>query len=223
MNNTEIFELCETSSKQHCPDCNLNWEIGIVHCTCGRCSKPSQRTKEFHKNNYDVLSIPGHVVKNNHSRGAKHGPSERQRMYCKAHDMLQKARQPKHGGNKSILERWHKDEQYRKSVSEIGWTEEQIIEYDKIALEDHSYVATRSERIQNTKHGVLRLTQDGAQQPLHQRLDFAQAKRECKRLHDECVTRTQQEYRTIPRDQQARQRRGPTFEGIDEYDYRVDP
>ena len=38
--------------------------------------------------------------------GAKHGPSERQRMHCKATEMLQKARQPKHGGHKSILERW---------------------------------------------------------------------------------------------------------------------
>ena len=52
--------------------------------------------------------------------------------------MLQKARQPKHGENKSMLERWHKDEQYRKSLSEIGWTEEQIFEYDNIALEDHA-------------------------------------------------------------------------------------
>ena len=39
MNNTEIFELCETSSKQQCTDCNLYWEIGIVYCTCGRCFK----------------------------------------------------------------------------------------------------------------------------------------------------------------------------------------
>ena len=51
-------------------------------------------------------------------------------------------------------------------------------------MEDQSYVATRSERIQNTKRWVLRLNLDGAQQPLHQR-------HECKRLHDEYVTRAQ--------------------------------
>ena len=45
--------------------------------------KTSQRTKEFDKNNNDVLSIPDYVIKK-HTRGAKHGPSERQRMYCKA-------------------------------------------------------------------------------------------------------------------------------------------
>ena len=37
MKNSEIFELCETSSKKQCSDCNLFWEIGIVYCTCGRC------------------------------------------------------------------------------------------------------------------------------------------------------------------------------------------
>ena len=30
MNNSEIFELCETSAKQECPDCNFYWEAGIV-------------------------------------------------------------------------------------------------------------------------------------------------------------------------------------------------
>ena len=41
MNNTEIFELCETSSKQQCLDCNSYWEIGIVYCSCGRNLKSS--------------------------------------------------------------------------------------------------------------------------------------------------------------------------------------
>ena len=75
------------------------------------------------------------------------------------------------------------------------------------------------ERIQSTKHWVLKLNQDGAQQPLNQ----LKQKRECKIMHDEHVKKTQQEYRPIPRDQQSPQRRGQTFEGIDGHDYRVDP
>ena len=39
MHNTEILELSETSSKQQCPDCNLQWEAGIVCRSCGRCFK----------------------------------------------------------------------------------------------------------------------------------------------------------------------------------------
>ena len=192
-----------------------------MYSSCGRSLKPSRR--KLDKKNYDALSIPGCVIKKNLTPGAKHGASERQRMYCKATDMLPKARQPKHGGHKSMLERWHTDAQYRKSLSDIGWAEEQVTEYDKIALESHSHVTTRSERIHKSKHWILGLNQDGVQQPLYQQPDLAQAKRECKRLHDEHVTRTQQDYRTIPRDQQARQRKGQAFEGIDEHDYRVDP
>ena len=64
-------------------------------------------------------------------------------MYYKAKEMLQKARQPKHGGYRTILERWHNDDKYRKSLSAIGWTEEQIVQYDELALEDHSKNATR--------------------------------------------------------------------------------
>ena len=35
LGNTEIFELCETSSKLQCPDCTVYWEVGIIYCTCG--------------------------------------------------------------------------------------------------------------------------------------------------------------------------------------------
>ena len=46
-------------------------------------------------------------------------------------------------------------------------------------------------------------------------------------MQTDCTTstwpRTQEEYRTIPRSQQARQRSGQAFEGIEEYDYAVDP
>ena len=57
MNNTEIFELCETSSKQQCPDCNLYWEAGIVYCTCGRCLRISRSEKEVDKSNNNVQAM----------------------------------------------------------------------------------------------------------------------------------------------------------------------
>ena len=75
MGNTEIFELCETSSKKQCPDCNLYREIGIVYCSCGRCLTPAQSAKKLDKKDFDALSIPGYVIKKK-----KTTPSERQRM-----------------------------------------------------------------------------------------------------------------------------------------------
>ena len=116
MGNTEIFELCETSSKTQCPDCSSPyWNIGIVYCSCGRSLIPSQRTKQVDKKNCDAFSIPSYVIKKGIKHGAKHGGSERQRKHRKAKQMLQKARQPKHGGYPSILERWHNEYDYRNS------------------------------------------------------------------------------------------------------------
>ena len=132
--------------------------------------------------------------------------------------MLRKTCQRKHGRHPTILSRW-----YRNSLYAIGWREKHIMLYDRIALEKHIYVATKAERIQNSKHRILTLNTEGPQQPLNQRPDFAPAKRECKRLHDEHLAKTQEEYRTIPRSQQVRQRKGQQFEDNEEYDYAVDP
>ena len=167
--------------------------------------------KEVDKSNNDVVSIPGYVIKKNNKRGARHGPSERQRMYFKAQEMLYKAGQKKHGGHSSIFARWHS-----------GWTEQDIMQFDRLALDNHSHVTTKAEMIRNSEHWILKLNQDGTQRPLNQRPDFAQTKRKCKRLHDEYMAGTQQEYRTILRSQQVRQRK-KQFEGIEEYDCVVDP
>ena len=110
--------------------------------------------------------------------------------------MLKKTRQRKHGHHPTILSRWYASESYRDSLSEIGWKEKDAMLYDRIALEKHVYVATEAERIQNSKQWVLTLNAEGPQQPLNLRPDFAQATRECKRLHDEHLARTRQDYRT---------------------------
>ena len=88
MGNTEYFELCQISSKIQCPDCSLFWEIGIENCTCGKCLQPSKRNRQLNKERHDVLSIPNCVIKSDPSRGARHGPTERHRIYHKAHNML---------------------------------------------------------------------------------------------------------------------------------------
>ena len=121
LNNTEIFELCENSSTQQCPECNTYWETGIIYCSCGRSMKSSQRPTEFEQNNYDVTSIRCYVITENSSRGAKHGPSERQRMYYQAKQILKT--------------RSYASETYRTSLSLIGWEEKDI---KKEELSNHS-------------------------------------------------------------------------------------
>ena len=181
-------------------------------CSCGRNMKSLQSPTKFDQNNRDVTSIPGYLIQKNSSRGAKHGPSERQRMCYWAKQMLKKARQQKHGRHPTILSPWYASQTYRDSLCAIGWREKHIKLYNRIALEKHIYVATRAEIIQNSKQWSLTINAERPQQPLNQRPDFAQAERECKRWHDEHLARTQEEYRTIPRSQQVRQRKGQHFE-----------
>ena len=154
----------------------LHWEAGIVYCTCGRCLRIS-RSEKVDKSNNDVVSIPDYVIKKNNKRGARHGPSERQRMYYKAQEMLHKAGQKNHGEHSSILARWHSNCKNRNALTRIGLTEQDIMLFDKIVLENHSYVATKAERIRKSEHWILKLNQDGAQQPSNQQPDFAQAKK----------------------------------------------
>ena len=45
----------------------------------------------------DVLSIAGYNINKNPSHGARHGPSVRQTVYFKEHDMLRKSRNKKSG------------------------------------------------------------------------------------------------------------------------------
>ena len=78
MNHTEIFELCENSKKLQCPDCSSFTDSGIIFCSCGRNLKHGRSVTQFQKDNHDLNSIDGYVIKKNSSRGPKHGQSERQ-------------------------------------------------------------------------------------------------------------------------------------------------
>ena len=212
MNHTEIFELWENSAEQQCPDCNTFEVFGIIYFSCGRNMKYSRNPTISQKDNGDVTSVPGYAIKKNSSGGAKHGPSERQKMYHQARQMLKRARQKKHGRHPTIISRWYADEEYTKSLAAHNIGELQIMLFERIALEKHHCTATKAEIIQNTKHWVLYLNPDGPQKPLNQRPEFTRAIKECKRLQDAHLARTQQSYRPIHPSQQVRQRKEQQFE-----------
>ena len=106
-------------------------------------------------------------------------------------------------GTNPFLERWHKYDKYRKSLSDIGLTEEQILQYDELAFEDDSYVLTKEQRIRNRKGWA------------NQRPDFVEAKRELKTLHDEHVKETSEGNTPTHPKQRSRQRRNQQFEGLE--------
>ena len=210
--NTEIFEFGETSSKKQCPDCALHWEVGIpiLHMW----QMPAAYGKEMNKERFDVLSIPGIVI--------RHGPSMRQTLYFKAHDMLWKARSNKNGNCKTIIERWYRDDKYRKSFSDIGWTEEQIKQYDALAWENHCHAAAPEERSRYQKSWKISVNKEEIQGPIKQRPDFCEAKQKCTQRHKEHVERTGEGNSPLHPAHQTRHN-DQRFEGLDEYNHTVDP
>ena len=145
----------------------------------------------------------------------------RQCMHYKAQEMLKKARKPTNG-YRNILDRWFYDDKHRKSLPDIGWTEEGSIQYDIIALEDHSYTATKEEGSRNEKSWTLSLNAEGVQEPLNQRSDSKEAKQTCTRLYHEYTAIAGSGNKPVPPERQVRQRRDQQLEGLDEYDYRLE-
>ena len=203
--NTGYFEMCEISSKVQCPDCSRYWETGIVYCTCGKCLQPSERNRQLNKERFDVLSIPNYLIKKNPSHGARHGPTERHRIYHKAHNMLRKAHK------RSTTPYW-------KDSRTILYT---CIAYDEIAKADHTHVATKGERSRHENSWGLILNAEGANGPLDQRDDYTEAKKTCNKLYKEYAATAGCGNTTIHHQEQVRQRPNQQFEGHEEDSYPI--
>ena len=100
--------------------------------------------------------------------------------------------------------------------------EEGTMQHDKIALEDHSYTATREEGSRNDNSWKLSLNAEGVQGPLNQLNDFKEAKQTRKTPHHEHTATTGSGSKPITPEQQVRQRRNQQFEGLEEHAYRLD-
>ena len=150
MGNIEYFEIAEINPYIQCPNCLTYRSKGIVYCTCGTCLRPSNKVRKLNSDWHDVLSTPSYVIKKGPSHGRRHENTERQRIYHEAKLASRKAKK-----YKSIQDRFLRCPIYRKSLWDIGWTEEHCARLDEIAAEDHSYVATTAERARRENTWVI--------------------------------------------------------------------
>ena len=195
-----------------------------MHCSCGRCLKPSQSTKKLDKKNFDATSIPGYVIKKEPtpwcqtwSFRAAANVTTRPRIRCR------KLANPTMLGTKPF---WKDDTTTTKiaSLCEIfgGW-KSRLFSMTNFYWKITSFFATREERTRNEKNRVLSLNKEGVPGPLNQRPDFVGATRELKRLHDEHVKETTEGNTPIHPTQRTRQRSKQRFEGLEEYNCQIDP
>ena len=62
MDQTEIFEIYENTTKLQSPACNSFTEIGIIYCSYGRNLKYKRSPTTFRKDNFDYNSIAGCII-----------------------------------------------------------------------------------------------------------------------------------------------------------------
>ena len=138
MGNVELFGLCETTPKVHCPQCVLYWNQGMIYCTCGQFSVESEPRRKFNKLRLDALSIPHYVIKKRRPHGARHGRTEEQKEYLVAFNAWKRCckKVDSQGGHfTGIHDRFPRDQVYRESQLKIDWTEQKCIVMDKLAQE----------------------------------------------------------------------------------------
>ena len=182
MGNVELFEFCETIPKVQCSECLLYWNLGLVYCSCGQFLVESESRRKFHRWRLDALAIPHNVIRMGSLRGARHGKIEAQkRAFCgtqRAEEM--------HQNNF-----WKNSRSFptRSSISwiatQIGWTEQKCIEWDELAIEDHTSRLTPEEKRRNQGQWCLTLNKSGKNATMRLRSDFRAAVTIKNRLHGE--------------------------------------
>ena len=141
--NTELCELLDVEPKAQCKACLAYWDIGIVYCTCGHFLRDdTTENKKYIKSVLDLFSIPNFYIRKGRPHGHRYGKKEGDQEYHTANQLQKKCKKRPF---LSIHDRFIRDTWFRKTMLELGRTEEVILEMDKLANEDHTHIATEEE------------------------------------------------------------------------------
>ena len=141
--NTELCEIVDVEPKAQCRACLTYWDVGIVFCTCGHFLKDDKTAnKKYIKAVLDLFSIPNFYIRKGRPHGHRYGKKEGCKEYHTANQLQKKCRKKEY---KNIHDRFIRDLWFRKTMLELGRSEEVILEMDRLANEDHTHIATEEE------------------------------------------------------------------------------
>ena len=141
--NTELCEIVDVEPKSQCRACLTYWDVGIVYCTCGHLVKDdTTENKKYIKSVLDLFSIPNFYIRKGRPHGHRYGKKEGDKEYHTANQLQKKCIKRKY---KNIHDRFIRDTWFRKTMLELGRTEEVIREMDRLTNEDHTHIATEEE------------------------------------------------------------------------------
>ena len=147
------------------------------------------------------MTIPEFVIKKKGTRhGALHGKSHHQTRDC-----LRKA---KKNNFDAILQRFPQSETYTHSQIKIRWDEGLCIRLDRVAHEDHSYIATWDEGRRYEKNWKRGLNTLGPVGPMKSRSDYSETVQKIREIRR--VTGQELDPAILPT-QQVRQRLEQSF------------
>ena len=137
--NTELCELLDVEPKAQCKACLAYWDAGIVYCTCGHFLRDdTTENKKYIKSVLDLFSIPNFYIRKGGLHGHRYGKKEGDQEYHTANQLQKKCEKRQF---LIIHDRFIRDTWFRKTMIELGRTEEVIREMDKLANEDHTHIA----------------------------------------------------------------------------------
>ena len=117
----------------------------IVCCTCGHFLRGgTKENKRYLKFTLDLFSIPKYYIKKGRPHGHRYGKKEGDHEYFIANSLKKKCKKRDFLG---IHDRFIRDERFRKSMIELGRTEEVCREMDKLANEDHTHTTLLQKKL----------------------------------------------------------------------------
>ena len=182
--NTELCELLDVEPKAQCKVCLSYWDVGIVYCTCGHFLRDdTKENKKYIKSVLDLSSIPNFYIRKGRPHGHRYGKKEGNHEYHTANQLKKKCKKREF---LSIHDRFIRDARFRKTMIELGRTEEVIREMDKLANEDHTHIATEEELNVYRSNWWIRSNFVGSDtMPVRHRADFNEALCTLRRLKNE--------------------------------------
>ena len=178
--NTELCELPDVEPKAQCKACLAYWDVGIVYCTCAHFLRDDTiENKKYNKLVLDLFSIPNFYIRKGRPHGHRYG-----KKGCKEyHTANQLQKKCKKRQFLSIHDRFIRDTWFRKTMLELGRTEEVIREMDKLANEDHTHTATEEELNVYRSNWWIRSNFVGSDtMPIRHRPDFKETLSTLRRL-----------------------------------------
>ena len=140
--NTELCEIVDVEPKSQCRACLTYWDAGIVYCTCGHLMEDdTTENKKYISSVLDLFSIPNFYIRKGRPHGHRYGKKEGCKEYHTANQLQKRCRKKKY---ENIHDRFIRDKFSRKTMIELGRSEEIILEMDRLGKRrPQSYCHTR--------------------------------------------------------------------------------